>query len=79
MAALKNGTDIGGIAVYELRGFEQELSKIYIYDLAVSAPHRHEGIATTLIEELKTVAAERGSYVIVVQADTGLDDWPAIA
>jgi len=79
LAALKNGTVVGGIAAYELRKFEQERSEIYIYDLAVSAAHRREGIATTLIEELKKVAARRGAYVIFVQADTGVEDGPAIA
>jgi aminoglycoside 3-N-acetyltransferase I len=76
---LKNGNVVGGIAAYELRKFEQERREIYIYDLAVSAAHRREGIATTLIEELKQVAARRGAYVIFVQADTGVEDGPAIA
>jgi len=49
------------------------------YDLAVSAAHRREGIATALIEALKGVAARRGAYVIYVQADTGVEDEPAIA
>jgi aminoglycoside 3-N-acetyltransferase I len=79
LAALKNGTVVGGIAAYTLRKFEQERSEIYIYDLAVSSAHRREGIATALIVELKKVAAQRGAYVIYVQADTGVDDGPAIA
>jgi aminoglycoside 3-N-acetyltransferase I len=79
LAALKNGDVVGGIAAYELRKFEQERSEIYIYDLAVSAAHRREGIATSLIEELKKVAAARAAYVIFVQADTGVEDEPAIA
>jgi aminoglycoside 3-N-acetyltransferase I len=79
LAAVKNGDVVGGLAAYELRKFEQERSEIYIYDLAVSATHRREGIATTLIEELKKVAARRGAYVIFVQADTGVEDGPAIA
>ena len=79
LAALKNGIVVGGIAAYELRKFEQERSEIYIYDLAVSAAHRREGIATALIDELKKVAVERNAYVIYVQADTGVEDEPAIA
>ncbi|MGH8503232.1 MAG: AAC(3)-I family aminoglycoside N-acetyltransferase [Gammaproteobacteria bacterium] len=77
VAALKRGEVVGGIAAYELRKFEQERSEIYIYDLAVAAAHRREGIATALILELKKIAAARGAYVIFVQAD--LDDAPAIA
>lgn len=77
LAALKNGSVVGGIAAYELQKFEQERSEIYIYDLAVAAAHRREGIATALIQELKKIAAARAAYVIFVQADIG--DAPAIA
>lgn len=77
LAALKNGEVVGGIAAYELQKFEQERSEIYIYDLAVAAVHRRQGIATALIQELKKIAAARGVYVIFVQADIG--DAPAIA
>jgi aminoglycoside 3-N-acetyltransferase I len=77
LAALKGGDVVGGMAAYELRKFEQERSEIYIYDLAVAAAHRRQGIATALILELRKIAAERGAYVIFVQADHG--DGPAIA
>ena len=77
LAALKSGEVVGGIAAYELHKFEQERSEIYIYDLAVAAGHRREGIATALILELKKVATARGAYVVFVQADAG--DVPAIA
>ncbi|WP_275299061.1 AAC(3)-I family aminoglycoside N-acetyltransferase [Billgrantia kenyensis] len=79
LAALKNRVVIGGIAAYELKKFEQERSEIYIYDLAVASGHRREGTATMLIEKLKEIAAKRGAYVIFVQADTGIEDEPAIA
>lgn len=77
LAALKHGEVVGSIAAYELRKFEQKRSEIYLYDLAVSAAHRREGVATALIDELKRLAAARGAYVIFVQAD--LVDGPAIA
>ena len=77
LAALKEGTVVGGLAAYELKKFEQERSEIYVYDLAVAAAHRREGIATALIEELKSIARACGAYVIFVQADRG--DAPAIA
>ncbi|MGA9487533.1 MAG: AAC(3)-I family aminoglycoside N-acetyltransferase [Methylocella sp.] len=77
LAAMKNGSVVGGIAAYELHKFEQERSEVYIYDLAVTEAHRREGIATALIEELKKIAAAREAYVIFVQADIG--DAPAIA
>jgi aminoglycoside 3-N-acetyltransferase I len=77
LAALKEGDVVGGLVAYELKKFEQERSEIYIYDLAVAAAHRWQGIATALIEELGKLAAARGAYVIFVQADHG--DDPAIA
>ncbi len=79
LAAFRNGEIVGGIAAYELKKFEQERSEIYLYDLAVADSCRREGIATAMIEKLKRIAAERGAYVIFVQADTGIEDEPAIA
>jgi aminoglycoside 3-N-acetyltransferase I len=72
LVALKSGEVVAGIAVYQLKKFEQERSEIYIYDLAVAVAHRREGIATALIQELKKLAVARGAYVIFVQADMGM-------
>lgn len=77
LAAVKGEEVVGGIAAYELPKYEQERSELYLYDLAVAAPHRRQGIATALIEALKRIAARRGAYVVFVQADHG--DDPAIA
>lgn len=77
LAALKDGRVVGGLAAYELHKFEQERSEIYIYDLAVLAEHRREGIATALITALQAIAARRGAWVIFVQADSEEDDEPA--
>ena len=77
LAAIKGAEVVGGIAAYVLHKFERERSEIYIYDLAVLEAHRREGIATAMILELKRVAAERGAYVVYVQAD--LVDAPAVA
>ncbi len=76
IAALSEGAVIGGLAAYELEKFEQDRREIYIYDLAVSEPHRRNGVATALIRELQRIAAEQQAYVIFVQADRG--DDPAI-
>lgn len=77
LAAVADGDVVGGLAAYELRKFEQARSEVYIYDLAVAEDHRRQGVATALVEELKRVAAERGAWVIFVQADP--PDAPAIA
>ena len=77
LTASKDGEVVGGLAAYELQKFEQARSEIYIYDLAVAEAHRRQGISTTLVKELQSIAAARGAYVIFVQADYG--DDPAIA
>jgi aminoglycoside 3-N-acetyltransferase I len=77
LAAMREGVVVGGLAAYELRKFERERSEFYIYDLAVSAPHRRLGIATALILALRNIAATQGGWVVFVQADRG--DAPAIA
>lgn len=77
LAALTGDQVVGGLAAYELRKFERERSEFHLYDLAVSAAHRRQGIATALIEELQAIAAGHGASVIFVQADHG--DDPAIA
>lgn len=77
LAAFDGDEVVGGIAAYVLEKFEQARSEIYIYDLAVAATHRRRGIATAMIRSLQRMAAERGTWVIFVQADHG--DAPAIA
>jgi aminoglycoside 3-N-acetyltransferase I len=77
LAATKRGVVVGGLVAYELQKFEQERTEIYIYDIAVAAAHRRQGIASALIGELKTLAAARNACAIFVQADRA--DAPAIA
>ena len=79
LAALDNDRVIGGLAAYVLPKFEQARSELYIYDLAVASTHRRQGIATALITETRKIAAERGAWVVFVQADTSPEDEPAIA
>jgi aminoglycoside 3-N-acetyltransferase I len=76
LVALAGETVVGGLVAYELAKLEREWSEIYIYDLAVAEPNRRRGIATSLIGRLRTIARERGAWVIYVQADSG--DEPAI-
>lgn len=77
LAAFKGECVVGGLVAYELQKIEQQRSEIYIYDLAVDAAYRQQGIATALIEALQPIARECGAGAIYVQADYG--DAPAIA
>jgi aminoglycoside 3-N-acetyltransferase I len=73
IAAYAGETVIGGLAGYVLPKFEQARSELYIYDLAVDAAYRRQGVATAMIEALRKAALVRGVYVIFVQADYGDD------
>ncbi|HEY6133598.1 MAG TPA: AAC(3)-I family aminoglycoside N-acetyltransferase [Rubrivivax sp.] len=77
IAAYSESSVVGGLAGYVLPKFEQARREFYIYDLAVAEDQRRRGVATSLIETLQNLAAERGIYVIFVQADHG--DEPAVA
>ena len=77
LVASAGDTVFGGLVAYELDKLEQARREIYLYDLAVSSAHRRKGIATALIGRLQGIAAERGAWVVFVQADHG--DDPAIA
>lgn len=73
VAAFAGNQVVGGLAGYVLPKFEQARSEFYIYDLAVDAGHRRRGIATGLIRTLQEAVAQRGVYVVFVQADDGDD------
>jgi aminoglycoside 3-N-acetyltransferase I len=77
LVARANEVVTGGLVAYQLDKFERARSEVYIYDLAVAATERRRGIATSLIARLREIAAERGAWVIYVQAD--YVDPPAIA
>lgn len=77
LVAIAAGQVVGGLVAYELDKFERARRELYIYDLAVEETHRRQGIATALIEYLRTIAAQRAVWVVYVQADYG--DTAAIA
>ena len=77
IAATDAGRVVGGLAAYVLRKFERARCEIYIYDLAVAASHRRQGIATGMIRRLQRIGADLGAHVLFVQADHV--DEPAVA
>lgn len=60
---------VGGLVAYELDKLERQRREIYVYDLAVAARHRRQGIATALLREVQTIARGRSAWVVFVQAD----------
>lgn len=64
---LANQNLVSDLDAYKLKKFEQQRSVIYIYDLAVCENYRRRGIATSLIEYLKSIAREAGAWVILVR------------
>jgi aminoglycoside 3-N-acetyltransferase I len=77
LVAVDGDEIVGGLVAYELDKLERARREVYLYDLAVSEPHRRRGVATALIGRLQEIAAVRGAWVVFVQADYG--DDPAIA
>lgn len=70
MVAEADGTVVGGLVAYVLPKFEQRRSEIYVYDLAVAASHRRQGIATALLKALAPVADAEQAHAVFVQADS---------
>ena len=79
LLAERTGEPVGALAAYVLPKFEQARSEIYIYDLAVLEPARRQGVATGLINQLRSVARDIGAWTIFVQADIIPEDEPARA
>ena len=77
LAASAGKTTVGGLTAYVWRKYEQARQEIYIYDLAVHEKWRRRGIASQLIENIKSIAQNMGAYSIIVQAHP--EDHAAVA
>ena len=70
------GRVVGGVTGYVLPMARKPKCEFYIYDVAVDAAFRRQGIATEMLEELKKHLKARGIDTIFVQADE--EDDPAV-
>ncbi|MEM9705682.1 MAG: GNAT family N-acetyltransferase [Pseudomonadota bacterium] len=73
LGCLKGNRLVGGLTAYALSKAEQENVELYIYDLAVDADARRQGVASDLLSALKPIARATGASSIYVQADHGDD------
>jgi aminoglycoside 3-N-acetyltransferase I len=69
VAALYDGTPIGGITAHTLPMTRSESYELFIYDLAVDETHQRQGIGRQLVRALQTEAAAQGITVSFVPAD----------
>ena len=77
LAAMENGTVVGGVTAHALAMTRKQSTELFIYDLAVRADHQRRGIGRALITELRTPASSEGIDVSFVPADD--EDEHAIA
>jgi aminoglycoside 3-N-acetyltransferase I len=67
-AAIHDGVIVGGITAYELPMYFKKEKELYLYDLAVDASFRRNGIAVALIKQLKLYAVANNIATIFVEA-----------
>ena len=76
IAETETGQIIGGLSAYLLQKFEQPRQEIFIYDLAVSALWRRQGVASQMLGWVCRQAEQLGAWVIIIEAEEG--DEPAV-
>jgi aminoglycoside 3-N-acetyltransferase I len=70
LVALSPEGVVGGLTGYELILPTKKKKELYLYDLAVDEKHRKQGIATSLMNELKMHARENNISLIFVEAES---------
>lgn len=70
LVALRDGEVLGGLTAYELMLPTKKSKELYIYDLAVNAQYRRQGVASALLEGLRTIAKEKDIALFFVEAET---------
>ena len=75
--ALCQGEVVGGLSAYELAVLATEARELFIYDVAVAASHRRQGVGRALIEFARELCASRGLSAMYVAASS--DEAHAVA
>jgi len=65
-AAHRGDVLIAGLTAYELPMFKEEVREMFLYEIGVAENYRQQGIAKSLIEELKKTCSGRNIKIIFV-------------
>lgn len=69
IAALRDGTPVGGLTAHALPMTRDETTELFLYDLAVHEAHQRLGIGRALVQTLLELANAHGIHVAFVPAD----------
>jgi len=75
LVAIAEGIVVGGLSAYELPMLYESKTEMFLYEIGVSTKARKQGIATALINELKTICAAR--HIETIFAGTEADNTTA--
>ncbi|NNF00550.1 MAG: GNAT family N-acetyltransferase [Pyrinomonadaceae bacterium] len=74
--AINGDKIVGGLTAYELSGYKNEETEMYLFEMGVYDAFRRQGIATRLIETLKDICRVKGIEEMFVGA--WADNVPAL-
>jgi aminoglycoside 3-N-acetyltransferase I len=75
IAALHNGTVVGGLTAYALPMHTGQFAEMFLYEIGVEEAHQRHGIATALIAELKRICHEK--HIKTMFVGTSVDNAAA--
>ena len=59
IVAIEHGRVVGGLTAYEIPMYKEDLREMFLFEIAVHAEWRHQGVGTLLVEAIKRVCVER--------------------
>lgn len=68
LVAVQDGMVVGGLTAYELTMFPQQATELFVYDVAVEASYRRQGVGTALITYVRQLCRTRGIACFYVAA-----------
>jgi aminoglycoside 3-N-acetyltransferase I len=74
-AAISNNRVVGGLTAYEMPMYLEETKEVFLYEIGVTEEYLRHGIASALINALKTICRDRSIRYFYVGTET--DNHPA--